>query len=259
LAGVAIFGLLFAFALNPVGGTLSLSFFVIPQGIAAFGPFAQILGFAFFFLLVVAGLTSSISLIEGPAAALRDKLGIRRSAALAIIFVPGALGSLAFTLPTIVDPGLGGSGTLGLSLLDIMDHWVFNYSLLTVGLLEVLFVGWVLGASKLRAAVNAHTRLPLGPWFDVVLKFVAPGMLAFVLIWSLANEFSDGLYASAAPLGAFDWLPLAVPLFWLVFTLAGAAYLTFGRPTPRPRSPFDSAEPFDPAAPVLAGSESLVS
>ncbi len=240
LAGVAIFGLLFAFALNPVGGTLSLSFFVIPQGIAEFGALAKVLGFAFFFLMVVAGLTSSISLIEGPAAALRDKLGISRAAALAIVFVPGALGSLAYTLPTIVDPGLAANGTLGLSLLDMMDHWVFNYSLLTVGFLEVIFVGWVLGASKLRRAVNLHTRIPLGPWFDVVLKYVAPGLLGFVLIWSLIQEFGGGLYAAGNPLGGFDWLPVAVPLFWLIFTLGGAAYLTYGRPTPPPPSPFDT-------------------
>jgi NSS family neurotransmitter:Na+ symporter len=239
LAGVAIFGLLFAFALNPVGGTLSLSFFVIPQGIATFGPLAKPLGFAFFFLLVVAGLTSSISLIEGPAAALRDKLGLSRARALAVVFVPGALGSLAYTLPLVVDPGLAGSGTLGLSLLDIMDHWVFNYSLLVVGLLQVLFVGWVLGASRLREAVNRHARLRLGAWFDAVIKFVAPGLLGFVLVWSLAQEFGDGLYASSAPLGAFGWLPVAVPLFWLAFTLGAAAYLT-ALPSPAPPAPFDA-------------------
>ncbi len=240
LAGVAIFGLLFAFALNPVGGTLTLSFFVIPQGIAEFGAFAKILGFAFFFLMVVAGLTSSVSLIEGPASALRDKLGCSRAVALAIVFVPGALGSLAYTMPTIIDPGLGGNGTLGLSLLDIMDHWVNTYSLLTVGLLEVIFVGWVLGASKLRAAVNMNTKIPLGPWFDVLLKYVAPGMLGFVLIWSIVEEMGTDLFGSTIPLGDFDWLPLAVPLFWLGFTLIGAAYLTYGRPTPPPPSPFDA-------------------
>src|SRR5690606_37897258 len=149
----------------------------------------------FFFLVVIAGITSSISLVEGPASALIDKLGISRAQALAIIAVPGIAGSICFTLPHVIDPNLAGNGTLGLTLLDVVDHWAFNYSLLTVGLLECIMVGWVLGADKLRAAINRHSKLQLGPWFDVLIKYVSPGLLGVVLVWSLIEEFSrDRIY-----------------------------------------------------------------
>ena len=230
IAGVAIFSLLFVFALNPVGGTLSLSFFAIPQGIAEFPWGVRLFGFLFFFLLVIAGLTSSISLIEGPASALIDKFNISRTKALACIAVPGAVGSLFFTLPQVIDPALAGNGTVGLSLLDVMDHWAFNYSLLTVGFFECLMVGWVLGADKLRAAVNTHSKLPLGSWFDVLIKYVAPLLLGVVLIWNLIEEFGgETIYGAGVDLGTYGWIPYVIPFVWLLGTLAIASYLTFGR------------------------------
>lgn len=251
IAGVAIFALLFAFSLNPAGSTLSLSFFVVPQGIAEFPFWVKGFGFMFFFLVVIAGLTSSVSLIEGMASALIDKLQVPRARALAMVAVPGILGSIACALPFVVDPGLSGNGTAGLNLLDILDHWAFRYSLLTVGLLECLLVGWVFGADRLRAIVNAHTKFRLGPWFDVLIKFVAPALLAVVMAGNLWEDLSGVLYGSDWDLGAVSWFsiplsllgenldlvfkldaswfPVVVPLVWLVGTLLLAGYLTYGR------------------------------
>ncbi len=246
LAGVAIFSLLFAFSLNPAGTTLSLSFFVIPEGLAEFPWGVRLFGFLFFFLIVIAGLTSSISLIEGPASALIDKLGITRGKALTFILIPGVVGSLCYTLPMIIDPDLSGNGTLGLSLLDVMDHWAFNYSLLTVGLLECLMVGWVLGADTLRRAVNQHSKFYLGRWFNVMIKFIAPLLLGGVLVWSLVAEFSQPLYGSLVDLGSFNWIPNVIPFVWFFGTIAFAAYLTFGRTYP----PYDlDSLPFREATP----------
>ncbi len=238
IAGVAIFAMLFVYALNPAGTTLSLSFFAVPQGIADFPSYVKFFGVFFFLLLVVAGLTSAVSLVEGMASALIDKLGISRAKALTMVLVPGIAGSLMYAIPTIIDPGLTGNGTLGLSLLDIVDNWAFRYSLLTVGLLECLLVGWVLGAHKLRAAVNVHTKFKLGPWFDWMIKVVIPAVLAFVLIGTLLQDFTQsggkfaadgGLYGSGYDMPGYEWMPSVIPVVWLVFTLALAAFLTTRR------------------------------
>ncbi len=231
IAGIAIFAMLFVFALNPAGTTLSLSFFVIPQGIAAFPVGVKLFGVLFFFLLVIAGLTSAVSLVEGFAAPLIDKLHVSRAAALGLVLVPGILGSLAFALPHVIDPGLTGNGTLGLTLLDILDHWVFRYALIFSGFMQCILIGWVLGADKLRRAANEYSKFHLGRWFNWLIKLVIPAILGYVLVGTLLQDLSQpgGLYGSLYDLNAFEWLPMVIPIVWLVAALVFAAYLTFGR------------------------------
>lgn len=228
IAGLAIFSLLFVFTLNPAGSTLSLSFFVIPQGINDLSTFpwiTRLFGFLFFFLIVIAGITSSISLIESPASALVDKLKMSRQRALMTVAIPCAIGSILCALPIIVDKGLNGNGTLGLSILDITDHWVFSYSLLIVGLVESIAIGWILGADKLRQALNQHSRWHIGRWFNVSLKYVIPAVLTIVIVSSLWSE-RGGLYGAGVDMGSFNWLPLFIPIFWLVVSLGFSYYLT---------------------------------
>ncbi len=228
LAGIAIFSLLFVFALNPAGTTLSLSFFVIPQGINELSSqpwIVRLFGFGFYLLIVLAGITSAISLIEGPASAFMDKFNIKRSLALTMVALPCIIGSLVFALPMIIDSGLTGNGTLGLTLLDITDHWVFNYSLLTVGFFEVLMLGWVLGADKLRAALNEHAKYKVGHWFEPLIKYILPLLLFVVIASSLAQEF-EALYGSSYEMPGYSWVTIAIPLFWLLTTLLFALVVT---------------------------------
>jgi len=227
LAGIAIFSLLFVFALNPAGSTLSLSFFVIPQGINELSSspwIVRFFGFLFYLLIVMAGVTSSISLIESPASALIDKLKITRTKALKLVGIPCMIGSLLFALPMVIDKGLTGDGTLGMTLLDITDHWVFNYSLLIVGLCEVLMIGWLFGAEKLREVINKYAKVKVGKWFVVLIKYIIPTLLLVVIVTSLLNE--DGLYGSSFDMPGFSWLPLFIPLFWIITTLIFAYVLT---------------------------------
>lgn len=250
LAGIAIFSLLFAFAINPSGGTtLSLSFFAIPQGISGFPTGVKIFGGLFFLLFLMAGVTSSISLIEGPVSALRDKLGVSRAKALTMVAVPGVIGSACFALPMIIDPNLSGNGTLGLTLLDVLDHWAFSYSLLSVSFLECIMLGWVLGADKLRQAVNVNSSFTLGRWFNVLIKYVIPLILGTVIIWNLYNEFNGDLYGSTYALGGLDWIPYLIPVVWLIGTLAIAYFLTF-------KSNYDIERTEDPLASISKTSKS---
>ena len=227
LAGIAIFSLLFVFALNPAGSTLSLSFFVIPQGIneLSSSPWVvRFFGFLFYLLIVMAGVTSSISLIESPASALIDKFKITRKKALTFVGIPCMIGSLLFALPMVIDKGLSGDGTLGMTLLDITDHWVFNYSLLLVGLGEVLMIGWLFGAEKLRTAINQFAKVKLGKWFIFLIKYVIPLLLIVVIVTSFLDE--DGVYGSSFDMPGFTWLPLFIPIFWILVTMVFAYVIT---------------------------------
>jgi uncharacterized membrane protein YadS len=59
----------------------------------------------------------------------------------------------------------------------------------------------------------------------VAIKYVIPLVLLTVILSSLWNERS-GLYGASVDMGAFNWLPWFIPIFWLVVTLGFSYYLT---------------------------------
>lgn len=227
LAGLAIFSMLFVFVIAPKASTLSMMFFVLPEGIAQMGSSTAVMGFGimFFTLLLVAGLSSSISLVEAFISAVLDKFHYSRSNLLAIFGVLGCMGSVCFALPQIVDGGLNSNGTLGLTLLDLIDHWAFSYGLIIVGFIECILVGWIFGAEKLRENINKYTAFKLPAFFDVLIKFIIPAILLMTLLSSAYSEF-QGIYGHNFTIDGMSWLPQGAFLFWLASTIAVAAWLT---------------------------------
>ena len=235
IAGLAIFSILFVFAITPAASTLAMMFFVVPTGIAQLpGGTGMVTAFGlmFFLLLLFAGLSSSVSLVEGLAASLIDKFRISRKKAITIFCIFGALGSCMFTLPQIVNPGLENDGTLGLTLVDLVDHWAFSYGLLIVGLLECLLVGWAFGAHKLRKHVNATSKWTLGGWYDWLIKLVIPALIVWVLFHAVKGEINSGLYGTSFAdnfSDAFSWMagsPAVILGVWVVVTVGMALVFT---------------------------------
>lgn len=231
ISGLAIFALVFAFALTPKASTLSMMFFVVPKGIAQLSTGVQTLGVLFFTLLLIAGISSSISLIEALAAALIDKFQWRRTPVILGISAIGILGSIACALPTIIDKGLDSNGTLGLTLLDFLDHYASKYGLLLVGIVECLIIGWMMPVSKLRAALNEHASFSIGPWFDVLVRYIIPILLLVPIGLTVAETFSKGMYGSTYTMGSFSALPWISAVFWALTTFGGAFVLTSLRET----------------------------
>lgn len=223
IAGLAIFSMLFAFALVPTTSTLGMSFVVIPSGIGEF-PFGQAaFAAAFFVLLLMAGLTSSISIIESPVSAMIDKFGWTRNKTLAVIGVLGGAGSILFTLPMAAD--FAGKGPVGLTFIDLIDHWAFSYSLLVTGLVEAIFIGHVYGIDRLRRHINETSRFKLGAWFNHLIKWIIPAVIIAVLLFNILGEAGvlEGKKFYGSKLGTVSWVTF---LIWLLATAACAYLLT---------------------------------
>lgn len=234
IAGLAIFSILFAFAMVPAASTLSMMFFIVPTGISQMpggDPMVMAFGLLFFLLLLLAGLSSSVSLVEGLASSLIDKFRISRAKAVGLFCIFGFVGSAMFTLPQVVNPGLENDGTLGLTLLDLVDHWAFSYGLLIVGLLECLLIGWAFGAKRLRAGVNSSSRFNLGSWYDWLIKLIIPALILYVLIVGIKGEFA-GLYGSDYGPNykdGFSWMvnsPQFILVGWFVLTVGASLIFT---------------------------------
>lgn len=129
LAGLVVFPLLFARGIEPGGGGAAALFVALASAFARL-PFGRFVGALFFLVVLVAALSSSISLLESLTTRLIDAYGIeRRTGAV-------ALGGALFLL--------GVPSALRLDWLNWFDGLAYGVFLPVSVLLVLVFVGWVL-------------------------------------------------------------------------------------------------------------------
>lgn len=167
VAGLIIFPLVFASDLQPGSGP-GLLFETLPIAFSGMWNGA-IFGSIFFFLVAIAALSSSISLIE-PGVAWLERLGVQRR------FATMGLGLLCW--------GGGVACIYSSQIFDSLDYLTSNIMLPLGGLLIALFVGWVMGYTRVRKQINDVPSLIFNLWF-ITLRFIAPVGVLFVFLNSL--------------------------------------------------------------------------
>ena len=186
LAGFIIFPVGFSIAgFDPTTSGPGLIFTVLPRLFTEM-PGGQLFGGAFFLLLSVAALTSTISLLEVPVSHCVDALGWSRTkavgvvaAAISALAVPSALGNGAVALFTSL-PGLG------MGFLDLMVVVWNEFALPLGGCLTALFVGRIWGVERALDELRAE-----GAWFPVpalwifLIRWICPLAIASILIATL--------------------------------------------------------------------------
>ncbi|MCI7710034.1 MAG: sodium-dependent transporter [Sutterella parvirubra] len=137
LGGLMIMPSVFAFGLDPTAGP-GLTFITMPAVFAQI-PFGQFFAVLFYLCIVVAAVTSSVSMIEILVAFLidekrmpRPKAAVLSTIALAIV---GALPCLSFGI-------LADKTFLGKNAFDLFDFFTSNISLPVGGLVILLLAGW---------------------------------------------------------------------------------------------------------------------
>ena len=182
------------------GAGVGLAFITMPTAINLM-PAPAFFGVLFFAALTVAGLSSMISINEVVASSIIDKFGVSRKKAVTICCALGFMVSIVFTT--------GG----GLLLLDIVDHFVNNFGILIGGFLEIVFVAWFCNLDEMRAHVNKTSEITVGSLWLNSLRFVVPGMLAFMIATNFIGDISKnyGGYSNTAII-AFGWATLALCL-----------------------------------------------
>ncbi|WP_252224630.1 sodium-dependent transporter [Clostridium sp. ZBS2] len=168
---------------------IGLAFIAFPKVFSLMGIWGNILGVLFFICLVFAGLTSSVSLVEAIAAAIIDKFQLKRKKVVSVMCVMGFLISTVFAT----------NG--GLYLLDIMDNFINNYGIVTVGLLESVVIGWIVKPKVIRDYTNSISYFNIGIWWDVIIKYVTPILLSLTLVKSIITEITT-------PYGGYDSISL---------------------------------------------------
>lgn len=168
---------------NSFGSGAGIAFIAFPIAISAIttNTFLQgMIGFLFFFCLFIAGLSSSISMLEAFATGALDKFKISREKLVGIISFIGLVGSAAF------------STYAGFNyILDIVDSHVGNYIIATLGLVETVLVCRYYGIEKIRMEANEYSDFEIGRWFDILLKYVTPTLLGITVITNLIKGIRE--------------------------------------------------------------------
>ncbi len=198
---------------------IGLAFIAFPKVFTMMGIWGNILGILFFVCLVCAGITSAVSLVEAIAAAIMDKFGWTREKVVTGICAIGFLISTVFAT------------NAGLYLLDIMDSFINNYGIVTVGLLEAFVIGWIIKPKEIREHTNRISYFKIGRWWDLIIKYVTPTLLVISLIQSLVTEFK-------APYGGYDLIALFL-YGWLVIALGIIGGLLISKKPWKIESKFD--------------------
>ncbi len=182
LAGTAIFTAVFAYGVAPTSG-YSLSYIVLPA------VFQQMTGgyifcILFFLLLALAGLTTSISIIEVVVAYLVDNFRMSRIKATAVSAT--IIGLLS--IPCALSFGLMKDVLFfGKDFFDLLDFVSGNLCNPLASLMWVTFAAWYLGYRRMKNEItnNGAVSAPYFPVFISIVKFVSPVVIIFVFIKGL--------------------------------------------------------------------------
>ncbi|MEH6576336.1 MAG: sodium-dependent transporter [Amphritea sp.] len=187
LAGLAIFPLVFANGMEAGAGpglifqTLPIAFGQMPGGV--------LFGTLFFILLVVAAVTSAISLLEPAVEWLAEQKGISRLTGTLIggisIWALGILTILSLNVWSDVTPLAMFERFEGKTIFDLLDYVTANLMMPLSGLFIALFVGWSMSKQAAENELSIGNGLAYKA-FMFVLRFITPAAVLVVFIYNLS-------------------------------------------------------------------------
>ncbi|MEG3626326.1 sodium-dependent transporter [Streptomyces poriticola] len=187
LAGIGVFATLGFMAQNagvPVdevaSAGLGLAFVAFPTIISEMW-LGEVFGVLFFVSLVIAGLSSLISIVQVVVSAVQDRTGMARIPA--VLGVGGAVAVVSILLfPT----------NEGVYLLDVSDHFINQYGIALAALVSVVAVAWFMRKlPELQRDADATSAVRLGHWWRLCLGLITPVVLGWMMVDSLRAEFDE--------------------------------------------------------------------
>ena len=132
-----------------------------------------------FFLLFLAAITSSLSMLQPGIAFLEEGLGLKRKQSVTLLGLITALGCL-FVIYFSGD----------LKALDTIDFWAGTFLLFVMATVLIITFGWILGLEKGWAEAHRGAELAIPGVFKVIMKYISPlYLLVIFLLWVLFNVF----------------------------------------------------------------------
>ncbi|MCT4565710.1 MAG: sodium-dependent transporter [Maledivibacter sp.] len=180
LAGFVTIPAVFAFNLELKAGP-GLVFLTLPKVFTKM-PMGSIFSILFFFLLFIAAITSSISMLEVSVSFLSERLPHFKRSSLSWL---ATLAVFIIGIPPLLSFGsLSDFSLFGKNLFDLYDYYVSNLSLPFAGLMTTFLVGYMWNKKAVLGEVSNNGRLNssiYGFWYKVI-KYIAPWVLLLIFL-----------------------------------------------------------------------------
>ncbi len=221
-------------ATGAVGGTFGLGFNTLPA-VFMYMPAGWLFGFLWFFMLFLAAITSSLSMLQPAIAFLEEGLNIGRRASVAILGVITAMGSF-FVIYF----------SKGLVALDTIDFWVGTAMIFVLATIEVILFAWVFGAKRGYEVAHEGAEMRIPRLFIPIIRFVAPAYLLVIFVmWCISNlpGYIDQMRQGGVPLYSLALIATVFIFLTLLTAIAGQRWRAESADTGSGRAfPVDLAE-----------------
>ncbi|MBE6559809.1 MAG: sodium-dependent transporter [Ruminococcaceae bacterium] len=188
LAGMMIIPGVFVFSggtPEALGKGPSLMFAVLPKVFDSMIG-GRFIGLAFFVMVFLAALTSSISLMETVVSIICDKLHVGRKICCLYVFIGcvilGLISCFGYSIWSEFK-------IIGMQMLDFFDFVSNSVMMPVVAFLTCVFIGYVIKPQSLIDEVESSGTFKRKKLFTVMIKYVAPICIVLILISSLLDVF----------------------------------------------------------------------
>lgn len=150
-------------------------------------PFGQVIGAVFFVLVLLAALTSSISIMEAIVSMVMDKFKAKRW--MAVIGV--TVFSILLGIPSAWGFGLWGDiKILGMDFLSFFDFFANSILMPIVALATCILVGWVVKTKTIEDEITKNgEKFRRRGIFHVMIRYIAPVFLIMILVFYTLAQF----------------------------------------------------------------------
>ena len=168
-------------------GSFNISFVTMPLIFARMG-WGTLFSFLWFLLLFLAGLTSSISLIEPTVAFLGDELSVSRKRAVKIV---AAATFILCQFPIFF---------IARGVVDDIDFWAGSFFLVVFAAAECVLFIWIFGIQRAWDELHHGSEMRVPRFYKPVIRYVTPTFLLLILgFWFFQQAIPTFLMRGVPP------------------------------------------------------------
>ncbi|WFB35449.1 sodium:calcium symporter [Kiritimatiellota bacterium B12222] len=187
-------------------GTFGLGFVALPNVFNQM-PAGAFFGFLFFFLLFLAAVTSSLSMLQPTIALLEEGLGLSRKKSVSLLAVITLIGTIFIAW-----------FSQGFAALDTVDFWMANFFIFIFATIQTIIFGWVIGKEKGYKELCSGAEIKVPKIIMVLIRYISPlYLLGIFLLWAkgiLPGYIKAMAWSNGKPSVAF----LSISFILLVIT-----------------------------------------